>query len=78
MPPTHADRIRLSEIREQYFYVCDRPDYNGETRRRKLERAVALAQLEHAEAAQYVPLTDAEWAALHTPVVATDGEELPW
>jgi hypothetical protein len=22
--------------------------------------------------------TDAEWAALHTPVVATDGEVLPW
>jgi hypothetical protein len=72
-----ADRITLSELREHFFAVSEWPGHARSTRRQRLEVAVSLALIERAEAAQYRPLTDAEWAALNTPMSESD-DRLPY
>lgn len=48
---TMTDRIPLSEIREYLGYVAERDGAADEPRRGKIERAVALARTERADAA---------------------------
>jgi hypothetical protein len=71
-----ADRITLSELREHFFAVSEWPGHARSTRRQRLEVAVSLALIERAEAASQ-PLTDAEWAALNTPMSESD-DRLPY